>query len=142
MKEDCLYINVWAPPVSQIDRDSSGDDDDDDNDDDSLLPVMIYIHGGDYYEGYSGSPLYNGTNLSNLTNIVVVSMNYRLGVLGFFWFVLFSLTSFVHSFDRHVSLVFVVLRPVHVYCGLYVFVCVCVLRLCVSYALMMMLGTM
>jgi para-nitrobenzyl esterase len=62
--EDCLYLNVWAPPEGA----GSG------------LPVMVHIHGGGFRNG-SG----NGDNtlLANTGNEVIVSMNYRLGIFGF-----------------------------------------------------------
>lgn len=62
--EDCLYLNVWSPP-NAVD-----------------LPVMLWIHGGGNSIG-SGSP-YNGSILASRYNVVVVTINYRLGVLGWF----------------------------------------------------------
>ena len=70
ISEDCLYLNVYRP--THIDS----------NDD---VPVMIFIHGGDYLEGYGGGLLYNGTDLVNLTDVVLVTINYRLGVQGFYY---------------------------------------------------------
>jgi len=43
------------------------------------LPVMVYIHGGNFISGAGTSSLYDGRYLSNITNTVVVSINYRLG---------------------------------------------------------------
>lgn len=63
--EDCLYLNVWAPAGA--------------ND----LPVMVWIHGGGYYGGTAAQPPYDGANLSR-HGAIVVTVNYRLGVLGFF----------------------------------------------------------
>lgn len=63
--EDCLTLNVWAP---------SGARD---------LPVMVWIHGGALLRGSSSEPMYDGTRLAQ-QGIVVVSLNYRLGLLGFF----------------------------------------------------------
>lgn len=65
--EDCLILNVVAPLPSRIP--SSG------------LPVMIWIHGGSLRNGASGA--YDGTTLVGEQNIILVSINYRLGVLGF-----------------------------------------------------------
>lgn len=65
MSEDCLSLNVWAPQ------------------DASKAPVMVWIHGGSLLTGYSGSPFYDGTKLAG-KGVVVVSINYRLGVFGFF----------------------------------------------------------
>ena len=62
--EDCLYLNVWSPP-NAVD-----------------LPVMVWIHGGGNSIG-SGSP-YNGSILAARHKVVVVTINYRLGVLGWF----------------------------------------------------------
>ncbi|MFC5342471.1 carboxylesterase/lipase family protein [Brevundimonas staleyi] len=64
--EDCLTLNVWTP------RERAG-----------ALPVMVWIHGGGYNNGSGTPPLYDGTNLAR-RGVVVVSINYRLGRLGFF----------------------------------------------------------
>jgi para-nitrobenzyl esterase len=66
MSEDCLYLNVWTPAKSA-----------DDN-----LPVMVFIHGGAFAEGTGSDPLYNGTALAK-KGVVVVTLNYRMGALGF-----------------------------------------------------------
>jgi para-nitrobenzyl esterase len=63
--EDCLYLNVWAPEKAK------------------RLPVIVWIHGGGYYGGTAAQPLYNGTNLAK-RGAVVVTVNYRLGIFGFF----------------------------------------------------------
>lgn len=64
--EDCLYLNVWtrsvAPPV--------------------LAPVMIWIHGGAFMTGGTGTPLFDGAALA-ARGVVVVTVAYRLGALGF-----------------------------------------------------------
>lgn len=69
--EDCLYLNVWAP--SHEERKG--------------LPVMVYFHGGDHQTGSASTrsdddPLYDGTALAH-KGVVVVTINYRLGPLGF-----------------------------------------------------------
>lgn len=66
MSEDCLTLDVWAP-----------------SDRSERLPVMVWIHGGGYNNGSGTAELYNGTNLAK-RGVVVVSINYRLGRLGFF----------------------------------------------------------
>lgn len=66
--EDCLFLNVWAPPSA------TGS---------SRLPVMVFIHGGAYVIGSGSSPLYNGAYLAASNDVVVVTLNYRLGALGF-----------------------------------------------------------
>jgi para-nitrobenzyl esterase len=62
--EDCLSLNVWTPPVSGERR-----------------PVMVWIHGGAFVNGSSG--LYDARWLAARGGIVVVTINYRLGTLGF-----------------------------------------------------------
>lgn len=64
--EDCLTLNVWAP----ADREGP-------------LPVMVWIHGGGLNNGSGTAALYDGTNLAR-RGVVVVTINYRLGRLGFF----------------------------------------------------------
>ncbi len=65
--EDCLNLNVWTPAV----------------DADAKLPVMVWIHGGAYVIGASNLPAFNGAPLTK-EGVVMVSLNYRLGSLGFF----------------------------------------------------------
>eukprot|EP01084_Bolivina_argentea_P046480 85610_1 len=77
MKEDCLYLTVYTPWQTSEDTNAT--------DFDSLLPVMFYIHGGFYLDGWSGSSLFNGINLVGNNQVVVVTINYRLGSFGFFY---------------------------------------------------------
>jgi para-nitrobenzyl esterase len=65
--EDCLFLNVWTPAKNAEAR----------------LPVMVWIHGGGFVGGMSSEPRQDGTFLAQ-QNVVVVSMNYRLGIFGFF----------------------------------------------------------
>ncbi|XP_075694470.1 fatty acyl-CoA hydrolase precursor, medium chain-like isoform X1 [Rhinoderma darwinii] len=65
--EDCLYLNVFTP----ADRDKK-----------SKLPVMFFIHGGGLL--FELASIYDGSALSAYENVVVVSIQYRLGLLGFF----------------------------------------------------------
>jgi para-nitrobenzyl esterase len=51
--------------------------------DDGARPVMVWIHGGAFRTGSSASPLYEGTTLATRGDVVVITINYRLGVLGF-----------------------------------------------------------
>ncbi|MGH9587019.1 MAG: carboxylesterase/lipase family protein [Acidobacteriaceae bacterium] len=66
VSEDCLYLNVWTPNHKS----------------DANLPVIVFIPGGGFVEGSGSVPIYNGTNLAS-TGLVVVTINYRLGVFGF-----------------------------------------------------------
>lgn len=69
--EDCLYLNVWTP-TGAIPS--------------SKLPVLVFIHGGSFVAGTGGSStsdISDGTYLAASQNVVVVTFNYRLGVLGF-----------------------------------------------------------
>ncbi|MGY5956987.1 carboxylesterase/lipase family protein [Kosakonia sp. BK9b] len=64
--EDCLYLNVWAPRVRE-----------------KALPVMVWLHGGGFTIGSGGLPPYDGKQLAS-RGVVLVTVNYRLGHLGFF----------------------------------------------------------
>jgi para-nitrobenzyl esterase len=64
--EDCLHLNVWTPGVDEAKR-----------------PVMVWIHGGYFTNGAGSWPFYNGRTLSRHGDVVVVTINYRLGALGF-----------------------------------------------------------
>jgi para-nitrobenzyl esterase len=64
MREDCLYLNVWTPDTS------------------ARLPVIFWIHGGEFWAGSGSEPRYNGAKLA-ARGAVVVTFNHRLGVFGF-----------------------------------------------------------
>jgi para-nitrobenzyl esterase len=64
--EDCLYLNVWARSSASRAK---------------PMPVMVWIHGGGFTEGWSGAREYDGTRLAQ-DGVVVVGINYRLGLLG------------------------------------------------------------
>ncbi len=64
--EDCLYLNIWTPAKAATER----------------LPVMVWIHGGGYTSGSGDEPRHDGTVLAG-KGVIVVTINYRLGVLGF-----------------------------------------------------------
>jgi para-nitrobenzyl esterase len=66
--EDCLYLNVWAPAFSTIPTGTA------------RVPVMVWIHGGGNSIGEGG--MYNGKYLAEAYNVIFVSINYRLGPLG------------------------------------------------------------
>ncbi|XP_010885571.2 crystal protein [Esox lucius] len=72
VSEDCLYLNVFVPRdvnfSSPLPR---------------PLPVLVWIHGGDFIAGSASKPLYDGRFISNFTHTVVVSIDYRLGAFGF-----------------------------------------------------------
>jgi len=67
--EDCLFLNIWTPrdAVERAQR----------------LPVMVFFHGGYFVYGAGSLPIYDGSYLAASGNVVVVTLNYRLGALGF-----------------------------------------------------------
>ncbi|MDR3557581.1 MAG: carboxylesterase family protein [Syntrophobacteraceae bacterium] len=65
--EDCLYLNVWPPAKSPR----------------AKLPVMVWVHGGGFQFGAASLPEYGGAHLAR-QGVVLVSLNYRLGPLGYF----------------------------------------------------------
>ena len=64
--EDCLHLNVWTPAKSPTER----------------LPVMVWIHGGGFQAGASSEPRQDGEVLAT-KGVIVVSINYRMGIFGF-----------------------------------------------------------
>lgn len=64
--EDCLYLNVWTSSTKQ----------------DAKMPVMVWIHGGNLNRGSACLPHYDGLNLAK-EGVVLVSINYRVGIFGF-----------------------------------------------------------
>jgi para-nitrobenzyl esterase len=66
MSEDCLYLNVWTAASSASEK----------------RPVMVWLHGGGFVEGSGSLPSFNGEGLAS-KGVVLVTINYRLGVFGF-----------------------------------------------------------
>jgi para-nitrobenzyl esterase len=66
MGEDCLNLNVWTPAVNDAVR----------------RPVLVSFHGGGWLFGSGNGPMYDGTNLADLGDVVVVTVNHRLGSFG------------------------------------------------------------
>ena len=67
ISEDCLYLNVWTAAKSASEK----------------RPVFVYIYGGGFNEGSGAVPVYDGEGLAS-KGLVVVTFNYRVGILGFF----------------------------------------------------------
>jgi len=65
--EDCLVLNVWTPGLK----------------DNRKRPVMLWCHGGAFTSGSGSAPLYDGGNLARRGDVVVVTINHRLGALGY-----------------------------------------------------------
>ncbi len=68
VSENCLNLNIWTPSNATLD---------------SKLPVMVFLYGGSFVAGASEVSLYDGTYLSENHDVIVVTINYRLGALGF-----------------------------------------------------------
>ncbi|NP_001166964.1 neuroligin-2a isoform X1 [Takifugu rubripes] len=84
--EDCLYLNVYVPTedgplTKKHDESSMNKPRDEDIRDRRKKPVMLFIHGGSYMEGTGN--MFDASVLAAYGNVIVVTMNYRLGVLGF-----------------------------------------------------------
>ncbi|MCX5389329.1 carboxylesterase/lipase family protein [Streptomyces sp. NBC_00094] len=82
--DDCLNLNVWAPwPAAGLGEDGPGKDGPGDGGTaDGGRPVMVWIHGGSLVHGSSAVPVYDGTAFAR-DGVVLVSINYRLGIEGF-----------------------------------------------------------
>ncbi len=66
--EDCLYLNITRPAAESV----------------GLRPVMVWLHGGSFEIGAGSEHQYNPTNLAKRSDVIVVTINYRMGVFGFF----------------------------------------------------------
>jgi para-nitrobenzyl esterase len=65
--EDCLYLNLWTPTRSSVKN----------------LPVLVFFHGGSFVDGAGSVPVYDGARLAARGDVILVTLNYRLGALGF-----------------------------------------------------------
>ncbi|KAJ7679377.1 cholinesterase [Mycena polygramma] len=72
-QEDCLFLNIFTPFLPGPARSSST----------KLKPVMFWIHGGAFTGGEGSDAIFDGGNLASRGDVVVVTINYRLGALGF-----------------------------------------------------------
>lgn len=66
VSEDCLYLNIWSPAKTPGEK----------------LPVLVWIYGGGFSAGSTSTPVHNGEHLAR-KGVVLVSLNYRVGTLGF-----------------------------------------------------------
>jgi para-nitrobenzyl esterase len=64
--EDCLVLNVWTPGTDNARR-----------------PVMFWLHGGGFQFGSGGQPFYDGANLARRGDVVTITINHRLGCMGY-----------------------------------------------------------
>lgn len=87
--EDCLNLNIWAPIPKPGDKPK---------------PVMFWIHGGAYFIGFSSQAVYNGRSLAENGDVIIVTVNYRLGALGWLDF-----SSLDPSFENNMGLTDLVL---------------------------------
>jgi para-nitrobenzyl esterase len=67
LSEDCLYLNIWKPSNAGSEK----------------LPVLVWIHGGGFVSGAGSCAVYDGEDLAK-QGIIYISINYRLGIFGFF----------------------------------------------------------
>ena len=87
VSEDCLYLNVWTPAKSSTEK----------------LPVLVYFYGGGYMAGDGSELRYDGESMSR-KGIVSVTVNYRLGIFGFFAHPELSKESFYHGSGNYALL--------------------------------------
>ena len=94
--EDCLYLNIWTPAKTDADK----------------LPVLVYFYGGGFTAGDGSEPRYDGESMSK-KGIIAITVNYRLGVLGFLALPELTGESVNHSsgnygfMDQHAALLWV-----------------------------------
>jgi para-nitrobenzyl esterase len=80
VSEDCLYLNIWTPAKGTRER----------------LPVIVWIYGGGFISGSASMPLYWGDRLAH-KGVIVVTIAYRLGPLGFLAYPQLTRESLHHS---------------------------------------------
>lgn len=99
VSEDCLYLNIWAPAKARLRHErvhengngkhANGNHHDNPNEhhehDVEGLPMLVWIYGGGYMSGSSTLDIYNAKTLSAVGNVIVASMQYRVGAFGFLY---------------------------------------------------------
>ena len=83
--EDCLTLNIWAPTGGA-----------------GAKPVMVWLHGGAYVLGSGSQPFYDGNRLADSGDVVIVTVNYRLGAFGFLDLSVFNRPT--STFDSNIGL--------------------------------------
>ena len=73
MNEDCLYLNIWTPAKTE----------------DEKLPVMVWFFGGGLQSGYTSEMEFDGERFAR-RGVILVSVNYRVNIFGFFVFIYFT----------------------------------------------------
>lgn len=92
--EDCLNLNVWVPREAgekSATTDKTG-----------KRPVMLWVHGGAYFVGFSAQKMYYARALSEASGAIIITVNYRLGALGFLDFSAYGDAE--HPFDTNLGL--------------------------------------
>ncbi|XP_037279829.2 acetylcholinesterase-1 [Rhipicephalus microplus] len=92
--EDCLYLNVWTPECGGPEKNASC----------PLKPVLVWLHGGGFRGGSSTMDVYNGGTLAASGDIVVVTLNYRLGAFGFLSLNVSNIPGNMGLYDQHLAL--------------------------------------
>ena len=88
LSEDCLFLNVWVPKKLRAYRNAS---------------ALIWIHGGGFSSGASTLDQYDGAYLAVTSDVIVASMNYRVGALGFLYVGVDEAPGNVGLFDQHLA---------------------------------------
>ncbi|KAL1860570.1 hypothetical protein VTK73DRAFT_7278 [Phialemonium thermophilum] len=101
--EDCLFLNIWTPTLSPLGVIANNS---------QLKPVMVYFYGGGLQTGSGKNPNTDGTNLASRGDVVVVSVNYRVGNVGFLAF-----NDSVHNGNYGISDMVTALEWVNKYIG-------------------------
>ena len=76
VSEDCLYLNIFAPGLTGGNKNDQNKE---------LKAVMVWVHGGNFYGGSISQPTFDGKALAVMGDIVVVTMNYRIGTFGYLY---------------------------------------------------------
>lgn len=89
LSEDCLFLNIWVPKKLRSEANAT---------------VLIWIHGGGYFTGASTLEQYDGAHLAVNNGVIVASMNYRIGALGFLHLDPEEAPGNMGLFDQHLAI--------------------------------------
>lgn len=85
ISEDCLYLNIWVPQKYRLRHKGDGSPGGNGGPRNGLLPLLVWIYGGGFMSGTATLDVYNADIMAATSNVIIASMQYRVGAFGFLY---------------------------------------------------------